>query len=521
MQGHDLKTQSDELVITFDAHYARITPPPPLELELKLRVTLCYENKAIAYFNYAKNWRKNDPKPTEVCLYDAVNHTFPTGLIIKVLKVFASHKQKFKVVNLIDAVEVKKVDIPEEAFRHQKEFVETILLKRRGIISSPTGSGKTRTAAYFLKMLPETYCIFTVPSAFLLEQTVQALETELEEPVGKVGDGSKTWKRITVGIINSLANLAEKDPDSEYLRRCGVLIIDECHEGASPRYKTLSSALTNTDFRIGLSATPKRTQGDDLVLEGILGPIIADVKETELVELQVIMKPTCLAIPIKAPDLKYSGFYIDKNGNECYKTPNGLPKDSEVYEKALVQNDIRNETIVALCEAFSRSTVRTGPALVLVDKVEHGFRLQNLISSAVGMILPYLHGEVRKEEREEALERLISNEIPIAIASRVLNRGYDIPNLDTLILAGGGAGGNKIVQQIGRVVRTNKGSVKRNPIVIDFADEEPFYLRRHFNKRRDAIEARYQNEYQVLELEKAIEVILGKHTVTGREIEDD
>jgi superfamily II DNA or RNA helicase len=456
-----------------------------------LRQQLTFIDKSIFFAN--KNLPIYKQRNPNRCLLTK-DYIFPTGLLPKVFNHLRTHNVIPTLENQIPVVNPVPAPLPDWAWTHQRDMVKACLLHRRGISKMPTGSGKTKAAGFLLQQFPKSRCLFTVPTKDLLHQSVTSLEEILSEPIGKVGDGICDWKRITVGIINSLSNQVAKNPNR--FRDIEVLIMDECHRAGSNYYVTVGNACPNTDIRFGLSATPWRTNGDDLVMEGVLGPVVFSVTESVMINLGVTTAVEYNYLEIPDPEHLYTGavkkFHSDGRAFYVYPTDDGKPDRKEVYEMTLVNNQIRNNLIIKTTDAFLKSDYPY-PGVLLVERIEHGNILQTELKK-LGYEIPFVHGEVKK--RPEIFNRL-GKDLKLMIASTILKEGVDIPQLGVGILAGGGSSSSKVIQQVGRICRTQQG--KSKAIIIDFADQEKYYLSRAANARLEAIESIYPKSTHLIQ----------------------
>lgn len=431
-----------------------------------IRQQLTYTSQKIVYANRNSRMPSHLLPSPQVCLLSQ-NHKFPTGLLPRLIKYLNQCDIQYKLHNRIALAAKAEVEIPDWAYSHQVQMTREGLQKRRGIIKAPTGSGKTATIAFILKFFPSVECLVTVPSKDLLEQTALQLEQILEEPVGRIGAGKKKWKRVTVGIINSLANAAEQQTHD--FSKVSVLIVDECHRAASSYYTKVSRVCSNTDYRLGFSATPWRNDGEDLVMEGVLGPIVVNISDKELTDKGLVASVQSFIFQVPDPNTKFTGAISNLDGTYSYVE---RPPQQEVYEGALVHNKYRNQLICEIAAAFLQAQYKY-PGVILVSRINHGELLASTLQ------VPFLSGETKNRQTEYTK---IGKEYPLVITSDILKEGVDIPQIGFIILAGGGSSKAKVIQQVGRARRK-----KKEAIIIDFDDQESLYLNRASEKRIDAL----------------------------------
>lgn len=486
--------------ITYDGSRATLSSVPANILS-SLKEELSYVDKSKLYAKVI------NPK---VCLYNHADNSFPTGLLPRAVKIFSLHNVAYEVVRDVERIEANETDIPSWAYKHQVDIVKLALKSKRCMIESPTGSGKTHAATFFLSHFPEVKSLFIVPSKSLLYQTKESIESLIGEPVGTVGDGKIKWQRITVGIINSLTKLADRE--SEELKDVQLLIIDEAHRAASKAYENVSNYCTNTDYRLALSATLKRRNNDMMIVEGMSGPLVLKIKSDDLAKKGIIFKPEYHVVPFYHDrEEVYSRCILDEQGSPLrndfgtavYATDDQRPFIIDVQRKGIGLNKARNTLIIKILKWFIDSKKRKGSALILVEYIDHAEELKRIASDLYGLNLPFCSGSKTGKQIDEMVSKLSSGEYPALISTSVLNEGKDTKPIELVIIAGGGAGGNKVVQQVGRVVRVSESTGKTRSLVIDFTDEDaPFYLTRQAIKRRAEIQRAHSNCLKFTSLEE-------------------
>lgn len=143
------------------------------------------------------------------------------------------------------------------------------------------------------------------------------------------------------------------------------------------------------------------------------------------------------------------------------------------YESGITGHQERNALIARLASTLRKS----GPVLILVERLEHG----QALSAELGV--PFLSGEASGQERVKKWDDIRQGRLDCIVASVIADEGLDLPNIETLILAGAGKAAHRQIQRIGRGLRKVPG--KDSLTVFDFADRG-HYLGRQYRARRRA-----------------------------------
>ncbi len=423
-------------------------------------------------------------------LFSAQSMKFPAGLWPRIRKVLERNKIEFEATEIVEAERESTAgggcaashtvnfSTPRTALRnYQAHATDSAMRAGRGIIQIATGGGKTLLAAHLIHRLGKK-TLFFVHTRELLHQTAEVFGKELGVAIGRLGDGRIELADITVATVQTAgrvfgmrgtkrrapddddeSDIAErptplkerKDEIASAIANAGVVIFDECHHVPAETFYKIAFQTSGARFRFGLSATPWRDDGHDLLLEAALGEKICAVTCSDLIEAGFLVAPQITME--RSPRLRFIGH---------------RPSYPEIYQTAIVENQARNRVIAERARAWS---AQGRSVLVLVAQIEHGRRLQELMPEA-----QFAYGNLETETRRQFIADLERKLHPILIATTLADEGLDIPSLDALILAGGGKSDTKAYQRIGRALRPS--AQKTCAYVMDFFDNVP-YLQEH------------------------------------------
>lgn len=327
----------------------------------------------------------------------------------------------------------------------------------RALLSMPTGSGKSITAALIINQL-QVKTLIVVPTLnlkFQLSETLKELFGDLSY--------------ITICNIDS--------PELETAKDYDLLIVDESHHSAAATYQRLNKkAWTGIYYRVFLTATPFRTKTEEQILmEAITGPLAYKLTQKDAVDRGLIL-------PVEV-------YYYNLPKTKM----RGNTRDwREVYSELVVKNEYRNKLIVNLITNLNDVGQSS---LTLIKEIAHGQELSGFSGAA------FVHGQA--EDGKELIEWFSDGRLKSLIGTTgVVSEGIDTKAAEWLILGAGGKSPVSLCQSIGRGVRKfgNKTSCK----VVLFRDESNAFLLKHFDEQLNTIRTLYDIEPCELELPEVI-----------------
>jgi superfamily II DNA or RNA helicase len=408
-------------------------------------------------------------------------HKVMTGLVGLVTSILNVRQEPYEIVNCVpkwerDPSMAYLASAPLSVRPYQTQAAMSVFGKARmgGVIQAATGAGKTRIAAKTIQLL-QVPTVFYVDQIELLEQVADEFESMLGCKIGRVGGGHHDIRDITVCTIQTVAlaagdskeaTAADKKIDHVrlaeilYMVQCArLVIVDECHGVAARTARTAVMAAANMTACVGLSASPWRDDGTDILIEACCGAVCYRITASELIEMGWLVQPTIFVHKMPMPS---DALFKHSDASEFHK----------LYKAWVVEDEKRNDYVALLAnDHVSRGHV----VIVLVKYVEHGKKLAQLVPHSV-----FMHGTLSKKKRKDILVNVKSGETRVLIATSLADKGLDIPIAAALVLAGGGKSSTKALQRIGRVLRKADG--KTQAFIHDIVDEHSS-LKRHYHER--------------------------------------
>jgi superfamily II DNA or RNA helicase len=372
----------------------------------------------------------------------------------------------------------------ESPWWFQWPATRAILQKGRGVLRIPTGGGKTVVAALLIQSLPSDRVLFLVDQIELLDQTAERFEVLLGEPVGRLGGGEHTVdlsRRVCISTVQTLAEKKDRKTRAvltplwtknkglprEWLSGVSLLILDECHNSTSDSYYEVTQAFSQTHRRVGLSATPfRRGELNTAKLIACCGEEVYTIPTKTLIDLGILANPNIYM-------LQYGEI-----SDSQFETNTRQFGYDEAYDAFICRNRLRNEALLRVLRGRDKVLV------IVSKKKKHGELLHNLLSEAFpDKVVSYVSGDTARGERRANRLKFLQGNVDILIATSIYDKGVDLPNVETLVLAGGGKSEVNIIQRLGRGMR---GTSKKNTVtVFDFLDMECSHLVEHSLARYD------------------------------------
>lgn len=172
---------------------------------------------------------------------------------------FIDEAKQFYPVDLVPTLEM-------EPYPHQTEALAAWKLAgRQGVVVLPTAAGKTYLAQMAMQSTPRTTLI-VVPTLDLMHQWYAHLVAAFPDAeVGLLGGGSRDRTAILVATYDSAAIHAET-LGNQY----ALIVFDECHHLPTD-FNRVIAEYAIAPYRLGLSATPERTDGKHADLNILIG----------------------------------------------------------------------------------------------------------------------------------------------------------------------------------------------------------------------------------------------------------
>lgn len=333
-----------------------------------------------------------------------------------------------------------------------------------GVLCAPPGSGKTVMGCALIAR-HRTAVLVLVHRAILLDQWKETAMTFLGLKKKEIGvwRGSKPrlTHRFDIAMLPSLSRAADY---ATAFAGYGLIIVDECHHVPAATFELLLKACPSRRI-VGLTATPQRKDHLEKLMHLQCGPIrhILKPTEEERQDRRVFVRRIMITMP-------------------------HVQAQAPIHEiwDALVADESRLKRIVAdIAECIGDGRC----PLVLADRKLYLDRLEAALSknpSTAGVPRYRLESGVNKKSRTEILQKIDAHyldEEPFVLlaTASLVGEGFDLPQLDTLVLAMPLSFKGRLIQYAGRLHRNHEGKAPAR--IYDYLDDNNPLTRAMYQRR--------------------------------------
>lgn len=361
-------------------------------------------------------------------------------------------------------VRLNNIQFNGELRKEQRKAVDAVFKFDIGVLHAPTAFGKTVTAIGLL-CKRKVNTLILVHNKQLIDQwqeRLKAFTTNVE--IGVItGSKKKPTKSVDVATYQTLLNRSDNTVNP-VVHEYGQIIIDECHHLSAPQYEKLLGEV-HAKYVLGISATLERRDGHQPIIFMQAGRVRHTISSSSSVKfIQSLQKKEVLFEPplqLAAQDPR--------------------PHIADVY-RWLIEHEKRNQLIISDIEAEVK---QERVPIVLTERREHAKLLSEMLTQRA-IQNEVLVGAMKKKDRDEVNEKLATTQVLVA-TGRFIGEGFDLPRLDTLVLALPVSWKGVLVQYVGRIQREYDGKTEIR--VIDYVDMKIPMLARMYTKRNRGYKA--------------------------------
>ena len=387
----------------------------------------------------------------------------PRGLTERVTELAASLDSRLALAD--DRADPPSIDLTfAGSLRPQQAAaVDELVGHDRGVLVAPPGAGKTVMACAVIAH-HHTPTLVVVDRKELVDQWRGRLAEHLglgPNEIGQIGGGKD--KPTGVVDVAMLQSLARRD-DATIFERYGLVVVDECHHLPAVSFAACVQRARSRRW-LGLTATPYRRDKLEAIIGFHCGPTRHEIKPGTVAGAEVVRRELVV-----------------------HQTRTEVTEDDAAHIQSVFAALVADERRTAqICADVHAATSSGRTCLVLTQRTDH---IEAIVDglAVLGVAALVLKGGLGKKARA-AVSDAITNRPPhvgivLVATGSYLGEGFDWPELDTLYLAFPLAFKGRVVQYVGRLLRTHEG--KHHVELHDYVDTRIPVLDRMHTKRLPA-----------------------------------
>lgn len=321
---------------------------------------------------------------------------------------------------------------------------------RAGLVVLATGLGKTWLSAFDSDAPEFPRILFVAHREEILSQAIETYRRiRPSATLGRFGRGEySTGRDILFASIQTLSRQAHLDRFER--DEFDYIVVDEFHHAAAATYRRLIDHF-RPRFLLGLTATPERTDGGDLL--ALCGENL--VYRCDLIDgiRRGLLSPfDYYGVP---DEVDYSN--IPWRNNKF---------DEEELTNAVATNARADNALDQLRQRGGTRTLGFCVSQRHADFMARYFRMAGLRAVAV-------HSGAKTAPRAHSLQQLEAGELDVVFAVDMFNEGIDVPKVDTVMMLRPTESQIVWLQQFGRGLRRLEG---KRLTVIDYIGNHRSFL---------------------------------------------
>ncbi|MBS1968427.1 MAG: DEAD/DEAH box helicase, partial [Chloroflexi bacterium SZAS-1] len=299
-----------------------------------------------------------------------------------------------------------------------------------------------------------------------------------KQHVGILGDGQRAVRPITISTYASAAM-----PEAP-IAGTGLLICDEAHHLPSPSYSAIP-ARCGAPYRLGITATPERSDGAENALYQLLGAVVYQRTPAELSaeghlakfrekRIYVNLQPE-EALRYAALTTEWKWFIarnrglLARGGDFFGELIRRSGSDPAARQALRAHHQAR---MIALNAEAKLGEVARLLQQHRQDKVLVFSEYTTLVDTiSRSLALPAITYRTAPDERKRTLQSFRNGAYSKLVAGRVLNEGVDVPDANIAIVVSGNSTAREHIQRLGRVIRPKQSEAVLYELVTRYTSE--------------------------------------------------
>jgi len=317
------------------------------------------------------------------------------------------------------------------------------------IIQATCGAGKTIISSGICEgaLQKGKKVLFLAPRRELIFQAINRFADYGlgdETAILMAGEKPDNNKPIQVASVwTYVRRIQLEDPAYEWFHNADIIIIDECHGSVAPTYEKILNRYNGNTIKIGLSATPARSDGRGL------GKIYDKI--ISAVGIETLTK---------------EGFLIPVTHYGAKETPDikGLKVKMGDFDKHEAEKRINTEPLVGDIFDNWAKIAPERQTIIFAQGVKHSKHIRDTFERR-GVSIRHIDSHTPDDERADILRQFENGDIQVITNVGILDQGYDAPIVSCIVLAVITRHIGRFLQMGGRCLRPYPG--KTDAVIID------------------------------------------------------
>lgn len=413
------------------------------------------------------------------------------------------------------------LDLRNDQSKAESEYVWGVkkLVYPKNIIQLPTGKGKSILALHIAQLLKQKTLILVHK-----DDLVVGWRNDIELCFGQnieVGllkaKSRKVGKQITIATVQTLSRMSEEEL-STYINQFGLVVQDECHHVGLNIFNIIDKF--NSRYKLGLSATPTRSDGLNFVFDLFFGGlcykhiVTEDDEDICGCEVRVLDSP-----------FKYQPFMWEKQVFNYYDfDPKELPDNLQFVKDIPYKDRPRIPFLTIDDEVVKSSKTKVMVCKKIIEHYKQGHSIVALFTQKEHIDLYYRHlcryipknrimlyyGD-SKEKSEDMMRKAENREVLVTLATYAKAvEGTNVKAWEVEFLVSSINNQKNVEQATGRVRRRKEG--KLDPVIVyDVRYSDCYSMFSHYHKTRKEVYDRLK--YTIIDPKVKI---LGKKSMFSR-----
>ena len=385
------------------------------------------------------------------------------------------------------------LDLRNDQIRAEKSYMQEVKysVNPKCIVQLPTGKGKSILALHIAQKLKQRTLILVHK-----DDLVVGWQKDIKLCFGDSVDVGliKAKKRIvgrhfTIATVQTLSRMSEEDLKL-FIDKFGLVVQDECHHVGLNIFNIIDKF--NSKYKLGLSATPKRSDGLNFVFDLFFGGLCYEHIITEDDE------DICgCEVEVLDSRFKYKPFLYNNQVFNYYDFDSKELPDDLVFLEDIPHEDRPNIPYLVIDDESVKSLkTKTMVCKKIIEHYRKGHSIIALFTQKEHINLYYRHlcryipkdqimlyyGD-SKEKSEDMMSKAENKEVLVTLATYAkATEGTNVKSWEVEFLVSSLNNQKNVEQATGRIRRRKEG--KLNPVkVYDIRYSECYSLKNHFNTR--------------------------------------